>query len=68
MADTVEATVRCGSCGTQLEWQEEIGDGEHVHCKGCGKDCGTFHDIKQAAINAVATRARELIGQVFNGR
>jgi hypothetical protein len=68
MADTVQATVKCGSCGTHLEWQEDVGDADHVHCKGCGMDCGTFYGINQAAVDTVAIRARELIKQVFKGR
>lgn len=57
----VNVLARCGKCGEQLSWDDNITDTVRIICQKCGNDVGTYAELKNDASDAIRTRLESLM-------
>jgi len=61
MSDKITIKFRCSDCDEPVTWDEAASDSDIIACKGCGKEFGTFGEIKAAALSAGKSKFNEVI-------
>jgi hypothetical protein len=61
MSDEISIKFNCRDCGELVTWDENVSDEDIISCKGCGREFGTFGEIKAAGMRAAKDRLNETI-------
>jgi len=62
------AQLKCGQCGTAVEWDSEGEDDSPVVCQSCGKPAGSVGEINTKVSEAVRKKALDLARNAFKRR
>lgn len=67
-SDKISVTVKCGRCGTVLEWPDDAIDSTKISCSNCGDDAGTYGDLKREATAAISAKIEGMFKDAFKRR
>jgi endogenous inhibitor of DNA gyrase (YacG/DUF329 family) len=68
MTDKVSITFDCPDCGTRLGWPDDATDEIKLSCSGCGKDAGTYKDLREKAMDVTRNAVRDMVKNTLKGR
>jgi hypothetical protein len=67
MTDTASITFDCPDCGTRLGWPDDAVDDTPLSCSGCGKNAGTYKDLREKAMEVTKGAVRDMLKKALKG-